>query len=87
MKKCSHCGSRKKLVNHGFYIRQGLKIQTFLCCECNNKNQKEYYRSLTGDKKKQYIERANRWQTTTAGRMWQKKYQKKYKKLKNAAKK
>lgn len=57
-----------------------------VCRKCNRERMNKYYHSLKGDKKKKYIEMANRWNKTEEGKKYIKKYQKTYKK-KNASKK
>ena len=66
-------------MKHGSWVsKSGLIKRLYACRSCNTKQQNKYYHSLKGKKKKEYIEKANRWLKTTIGKKWHSEYMKKY---------
>lgn len=72
IKHCWKCGATDNLIKS--------TVRYHICNPCNTARINKYYHSLTGEKKKKFIERANRWRKTLAGRAHVTKYMKQYKK-------
>lgn len=77
IKKCNQCDSTDNLMRVSQYKSATAIHQYYICRTCNKIRANEYYHSLTGEKKKVYYERANRWNKTEKGKAWIREYHRK----------